>query len=778
MSNPGPTFEQWCKANKQDLLKQWNASKNGCELPSNLKFKSNVPVWWICEKGHEWKAAPSERVIGRGCPYCSHRRVIPGETDLETLNPELAKEWHPTKNGDLKPSGITSKSQKTVWWLGKCGHEWQGNINDRARGRGCPYCAGKRILVGFNDLASQHPDLEEEWDHSKNKKTASEYGCGSHDRVWWKGKCGHEWEAIIKDRVRGTGCPYCAGRKVLLGFNDMATTAPEKVKYWHPEKNLPLTPYLITAFSNKRYWWKCPDCGHEWRTDASSMRSSCPKCSSEYRISFGEKAVAFYLSQITEVIENYRAPYLGKRELDIYLPSVSIAVEFDGRFWHKNKATDENKNQKCKEMGIELIRIREVGCPDIDGCQCISVDHNDNVGLSNAINKIVDRVSSKLLINSDISVDVERDTALILEKKYLSRKEGSLAVNNPELAAELHPIKNGTLNAETIPCYSNKKVWWLGKCGHEWKATVGSRTSGRMCPYCTNRYVLKGENDFATTDPELASEWHPIKNGNLYPSDVTRGYDKKVWWLGKCGHEWEAVVYSRTAERGRGCPYCARRSVLPGFNDLKSCYPEIAAEWHPSKNGYLSPDQILPQSNKKYWWLGKCGHEWDAPASNRVNGRGCPICSGKRILIGFNDLESQFPMIAAEWHPVKNLPLTPTMITSKSNKKVWWLDNLGHEWQAIVHDRTDRGNGCPYCGNKKVLAGFNDLQSRYPEIAKDWDYSLNPEKPFEIMYGSQKVRHWVCLNCGNRWESTVWYRTIAGHGCKICRKNNTLSNNE
>ena len=355
------------------------------------------------------------------------------------------------------------------------------------------------------------------------------------------------------------------------------------------------------------------------------MGAACPKCTSEYRISFGEKAVAFNLSKITEIVENYKTPALGKGELDIFLPKVSMAIEYDGRFWHKNRASDEKKNGICKRMEVELIRIREKGCPEIGGCKCYTVEHSDNESLSVAIRSIVDDVCSKLSISTDLTIDKERDTPRILEKKYLSKKEGSLVAGFPNLVKELHPSKNGTLNPEVIPTHSQKKLWWLGRCGHEW----------------------------------------------------------------------EAAVYSR-AGNGNGCPYCSSNMVLPGFNDLKSKYPDIAAQWHPLMNGSLKPDQILSNSNKKYWWLGKCGHEWDAPASHRVSGRGCPICAGKRILIGFNDLKSQYPEIAAEWHPTKNKPLTPQTIAAKSNKKVWWRDNLGHEWQAVVHDRTDRGNGCPY----------------------------------------------------------------------------------
>ena len=127
-------------------------------------------------------------------------------------------------------------------------------------------------------------------------------------------------------------------------------------------------------------------------------------------------------------------------------------------------------------------------------------------------------------------------------------------------------------------------------------------------------------------------------------------------------------------------------------NSLSYCYPDIAAEWHPTKNGRLTPDRISKASRRNVWWLGKCGHEWQAVVSERTapekilkNGRtrkpyGCPYCSGKRILVGFNDLQSLFPEIAAEWHPTKNGSLKPADVTCATNKRIWWqCKECGHQ---------------------------------------------------------------------------------------------------
>ena len=129
--------------------------------------------------------------------------------------------------------------------------------------------------------------------------------------------------------------------------------------------------------------------------------------------------------------------------------------------------------------------------------------------------------------------------------------------------------------------------------------------------------------DAATWAGQLLSEWHPTRNDRT-PQQVTAGSKTKVWWLGACRHEWEAVIDSRS--RGHGCPFCSGQKVLDGFNDLATKHPELAAEWHPTRND-RTPQQVTVSSGKKVWWLGACGHTWEATIGNRSNGSGCRLCS-------------------------------------------------------------------------------------------------------------------------------------------------------
>ena len=228
-----------------ELMAEWNWEKNN-ELgfdPKTLTLGSGKKVWWTCDKGHEWQAACYSRVAGNQCPICSGRKVLVGYNDLSTLSPEIALQWHPSKNSDFTPKDVTINSHRKAWWLGPCGHEWQASIADRNNGRGCPYCSSKKVLKGYNDLQTINPTLAKEWHYEKNNGlTPAEVMPNSGQKVWWKCIKGHEWQATISSRNAGRGCPCCSGQSVIKGVNDLQTVNPTLAKEWHYEKNNRLTP--------------------------------------------------------------------------------------------------------------------------------------------------------------------------------------------------------------------------------------------------------------------------------------------------------------------------------------------------------------------------------------------------------------------------------------------------------------------------------------------------------------------------------------------------------
>lgn len=348
-----------------------------------------------------------------------------------------------------------------------------------------------------------------------------------------------------------------------------------------------------------------------------------------------------------------------------------------------------------------------------------------------------------------------------------------LGTTRPDVAASWHPIKNGLLTPQHVTRGSEQKVWWVCLAGHEWKTTVGSRTNGSGCPVCAGRAVWRGFNDLATTHPRIAAFWHPTKNYPLTPEGVSAGVNRKAWWICSLGHEWETSVVTRTLRIGEGCPFCAGKAAWPGFNDLATTFPDVAASWHPTRNGTLTPQHVVTASERKVWWVCSLGHEWQSLVGTRTNGAGCPVCSGRIVLAGFNDLATTHPEIAASWHPTRNGAFTPRQVTKGSMKAPWWFCPLGHDWQTAVSDRT-KGTGCPYCTGRCTLAGFNDLATTNPEIAAAWHPTKNGSMtPQSVTGASGRQLWWLCLH-GHEWRTTVVQRTNKGR-CPVCAGHRVLA---
>lgn len=221
------TLENWCKENnREDILARWSVKNE--QHPSDVGYGSSGKVWWVCSLGHEWMASPNKMTqrTTEGCPFCAGQQVLTGYNDLQTKDPEVAEEWNIIKNGKLHPTDVAVSSNQIVWWRCRRGHEYRASVNDRTRKgrkRGCPYCANKRLLKGFNDLATVCPEVIKEWNYEKNEDLTP-WNClpSTHQRVWWRCEKGHEWNACLNTRISCgqiiTGCPICANRKIVAGI--------------------------------------------------------------------------------------------------------------------------------------------------------------------------------------------------------------------------------------------------------------------------------------------------------------------------------------------------------------------------------------------------------------------------------------------------------------------------------------------------------------------------------------------------------------------------------
>jgi len=476
-----------------------------------------------------------------------------------TTHPEIAKQWHPTLNGELRPDEITSGSGRKVWWLCSQGHSHQDSPNHKKAGRGCPVCSNKIIIPGINDLAFLYPTIANQWHPTRNEPLEPDgVSPGSNRKAWWLCGKGHQWQSVIATRLRSSGCPVCSNKTLVKGVNDLATTDPFLASQWHPTLNSPVKPEEVFAGTLAKYWWLC-DRGHEWRA-AGSERSA------------------------------------GK------------------------------------------------GCPICSG-------------------------------------------------QRLAKGVNDLQTTHPEIASQWHPTKNGDARPENFVAGGKKQFWWFCSKGHEWLSTISNRKSGRGCPSCHPEFVYKGTNLLVDVNPLLASQWHPSLNDSPV-NFIAAGSKRKDWWVCEKGHQWRAVVGSR--QGGNGCPYCSNTLVLPGVNDLATTSPGLAREWNVPKNLPLRPTELSIGSNKLVWWTCKKGHDWKSSPHNRSKGQGCAVCVNKQLTRGVNDLATTHPGLAEQWHAVRNLPEQPHDVIAGSAKKFWWVCEEGHEWRATGNSRL-RGSGCPAC---------------------------------------------------------------------------------
>ena len=279
------SFFDYCRQyHKEALLREWDTARNAPLTPQAVTYGSHTPVWWRCENGHEWEAVVYTRTHGSGCPFCAGKKAQAGFNNLATQYPELARQWDYTKNIPVLPADVTTGSHRLVWWKCEKGHSWRASVRSRVSGNGCPVCAGRQLLAGENDLATRFPELAQEWDRQKNGTLTPESAIpGSSRRVWWHCKAGHSWFASISSRAyRNSGCPVCTGKLVLPGFNDLASQNPVLAAQWDAERNGTLTPQQVTLTSNRKAWWICEK-GHSFQAVIASRANGtgCPYCTNK-----------------------------------------------------------------------------------------------------------------------------------------------------------------------------------------------------------------------------------------------------------------------------------------------------------------------------------------------------------------------------------------------------------------------------------------------------------------------------------------------------------------
>lgn len=354
--------------------------------------------------------------------------------------------------------------------------------------------------------------------------------------------------------------------------------------------------------------------------------------------------------------------------------------------------------------------------------------------------------------------------------RYLDQLEAPRGTSWPELS-ELYVVAGSCSKPRVALPGRRGPTLFICVAGHLIRRSCSKvaqalESSTQFCPVCSGKTALAGYNSLAEIHPLLADQWDPERNAALTPDDVVPRSNKMVHWICPRGHRYPATIANR-ALNGSGCAVCANFAVLTGTNDLATTHPALAAEWHPNLNGDVRPEHVISGSNNKFAWLCPDGHTYWKMIRKRKSGQGCSTCSGRNIVAGVNDLATTHPGIAAEWHPDKNGKLTPQHVSFGSDRLVYWLCAKGHDYPAPINNRTgSKRAGCPYCSHRKLWAGFNDLATQYPDLARDWAPDLNGGLSAPEVLPGSSLRGWRCAS-GHE-QHTMFRNRLRAGGCTKC----------
>jgi hypothetical protein len=403
-------------------------------------------------------------------------------------------------------------------------------------------------------------------------------------------------------------------------------------------------------------------------------------------------------------------------------------------------------------------------------------------------------------------------------------KRGIIKVSNAPFLSQWDYKKN-VMSPQDVAISSNKKLWWMGTCGHSWETSPNNRNKGKGCPYCSGKYTAI-EQSLATIYPEIAKEWSSCNI--LQPQNVRPKSNKTVWWkCGECGKGWKASVANRVQNHS-GCPAC---NILYGSSSVEvRVFAEIKSVWKDTrmraKIGGVECDILIPSIKVAVEVDGKRWHtdsDRDIKKNNtllksgirtvRFRQKGIPSLGLDEVFYGqqltFNDISNLIEMVGVlcnrdvvsyrlkgkfigdniyqkimkrkaipkgrllfehssclkgEWDYYRNIE-DPNKLTFASNKRVWWICLKGHRWEQVISVRTIQKHGCPYCVNKKVSV-HNCLAVINPKLSAEWDRDRNSITPNNVTYGSGKRIWWKCKQ-GHSWIATVADRS-RGRGCPYC----------
>lgn len=558
-----------------------------------------------------------------------------------------------------------------------------------------------------------------------------------------------------------------------VGFSDsccLFKACPKAAEMWDYEKNN-ASPKDVLPGSNDKYYWKCSN-GHSFSRVANYFvyrSQECPEC----------KKLKTRVSSRADLMKFWNFDKNAVNPKDVHVKSSELV------WW---------KCQKCGYEWQATVRGRN-GCKNRDKCPVCDSGMVVFAGV-NDFRTLYPELAKAALdeLNPDIDLSKEGagshkrinwkchvcgyEWAAPIYGRIRREKEGWYIAACPvcagnrrgKLLSEMYPVlvplysPKNEIKFDDIGSYTDKYKWECDKHG-TFESSFGSmirsmKIGTNGCPYCHGNKV-KPEESFGALHPELLSEWDACNS--VSPFEVTPYSKMLITWHCAKGHTWKAVIGLRSNGGGL-CPVCYPFGA--NGKRFSERYPELKERYAP-ENTTAFEDHSLSDQTVAVWVCENGHHFQNTFEYINASGFNCPICSGRLVIHGVNDLKTLYPQIATMYDESRNELKSSEISPRSSDSSTWWVCEKGHHFQRTVAIHIRIGGKCPVCTGKIMQTGVNDLLTTYPQIKDIWDYSANDKRPEDIFNTNHDAWNFKC-DKGHHYMATVDQLKNNNFKCLIC----------
>lgn len=695
--------------------------------------------------------------------------------------PHLMKYWDHEKN-ELSPEEVHYGSRVQEVYL-KCenNHSFKKNPVSYKRSKSkkinCPKC--KEEKENRNELFKDKCfEIIKYWDYEKNKNiNINKLKINFNKNCYFKCKKNHEvikkpsnLSKMISPKIN---CNICSGKKVIKETK-LENAYPEIAKEYCKIKNK-IDLSEVSCYSNEKVWWLCEE-NHYWKNSVSSRtgnrykykgKTNCPYCWSN---SHSRNEIIIY----SEIKQFFKDAILGeklkRKEMDIFIKNLNLAIEYDGNNWHKNIKKDKEKNKLLKEKNIKLIRIREYPLKKIEKDDLI---YNLKESLFNPIVYILNFIIKNYELSENLKSKIKNyiKAEKITNEKLFQKIKDKYKIKkiiNKKIIEDYHKEKNSLpINYYGVGSQYNA-FWKCSDCGFEYQKVINKKIKYPECGNCKkqrkNIFNKKEKkiNKIKYTHPEILIELPKNEIDKLINLTQT---NSRVYFnstCSNCNNEFKTNMYNKIKKKQR-CPKC-NFSIFVKKSDLLKKHRYLI-EKHDDNNeiDLRYVDENFP---KKQIWKCNKGHLTKKSIKDYIKYQECYECIKTETV-------DKIPSILEHWDYEENnkLKITPENIKLSTKKKVYFKCNKNKDHKWFVYIGAHKKGGCPYCGNKR-LSITNKLTITHPEIAELWS-SNNKTLPDMYTVGNAKEKFlWNCKHCSEEFSKEIKQMERTKGFCPNCKKYN------